>query len=287
MTLYLDVLIVVNFLTDYLLLRITAKIMAHPLKRLRFVLVAAAGALYASAACMPWGVYLNSMPVRLLTGCLMGLGAFGWNRACIRKTIVFFLCACLLGGVVFALSFVSNGSVGLYRGAVYIHTSLPAMLLIFAGVYGLITVISAVTGRRFRTQKDIHEAVAEMQAKTAAFRVLADTGCMLSDPLTAKPVMVVALDGIASMLPKQMADAIRTGEDAAEMIQRFSKPGRRMHPVFCRGVGGEPELLICFQPDALTVDGKPCGAALAVSRKGLEAAEGFQAVIHPDALDTV
>ena len=48
MTLYLDVLIVVNFLADYLLLRITAKVMAHPLKRLRFVLTAAAGALSSS-----------------------------------------------------------------------------------------------------------------------------------------------------------------------------------------------------------------------------------------------
>ena len=217
----------------------------------------------------------------------MGLGAFGWNRACIRKTIVFFLLACLLGGVVFALSFVSNGSVGVYRGAVYIHTSLPAMLLIFAGVYGFITLIGSVTGRRFRAQKDIHEAVAEMQAKTTSFRVLADTGCMVSDPLTAKPVMVVAVDGVASILPPQMADAIRTGEDAAEMIQCFSKPGRRIRPVFCRGVGGAPEMLVCFQPDALTVDGKPCGALLAVSKSGPDAAEGFQAVVHPDALESV
>ena len=285
MTLYLDVLIVVNFLADYLLLRITAKVMAHPLKRLRFVLTAAAGALYAGAACMPWGAFLNRMPVRILVGCLMGVGAFGWNRACIRKTIVFFLLSCLLGGVAFALSFVSNGSVGLYRGAFYIHTSLPAMLLTFAGVYALVTVVSSVTGRRFRAQKDIHEAAAVLASKTASFQVLADTGCMVSDPLTAKPVMVVAIDGIAPILPQELVDAIQAGEDAAEMIQSFSKPGRRIRPVFCRGVGGTPEMLICFQPDALTVDGKPCSAALAISRSGLDASEGFQAVVHPDALE--
>ena len=156
---------------------------------------------------------------------------FGLNRACVRKTLVFFLLSFLLGGAVLALSYAAGGAVGLYNGAVYINTSLPSLALVVAAVYGVVTLVCAVGGRRAQAMRRVLPAVAKLGGRESAFSVLADTGCLVQDPLTARPVMLVSLAGAAALLPEGMASAIEEGADAAELIGRYA--GQRLPLQMC------------------------------------------------------
>lgn len=285
MTLYLDVLFLVNLIADDMLLRMTAKLTGHPFNRLRLLLVAAAGAGYAVVSCMPWGQAFAHPIVHLACGWGMGMCAFGWRRAGCRKTLVFFLLSFLLGGVAFGLSLLTGGMIGFWQGALYLHVSFPMLMLTIAAVYAVISVVSAVAVRRANSGADIYQADAVLQENHAHFSVLADTGCMVADPLTNRPVMLVTLEAVADILPDAFQNAIRLGDDPADIVRKFTCYGKPIHPVFCRGISGTTEMLPCFQPDGLTVNGKACQAVLAVFPSKFDDAEGFQAIVHPNAIE--
>lgn len=285
MILYPDVLFLVNLIADYMLLRMTAKLTGHQLNRLRLLLVAAAGAGYAVISCMPWGQTLSHPIFHLISGWILGMSAFGWRHSSLRKTLVFFLLSCLLGGAIFALSFVSGGMIGFWQGTLYVHVSFTTLLLTIAAVYAVISAVSAVAVRRANSRADIYQADAVLQQHHAHFSVLADTGCMVADPLTNRPVMLVTLEAVSTILPDAFQNAMQNGDDTAEMIRKITCYGKPIHPVFCRGISGTTEMLPCFQPDLLTVNGKECSAVLAVFPSNLDDAEGFQAIVHPNAIE--
>ena len=51
MVIYLDVLLAINGIVDYILLRAAAKLTGHPRNRLRILLGATLGAVYAATVC--------------------------------------------------------------------------------------------------------------------------------------------------------------------------------------------------------------------------------------------
>ena len=95
MVIYLDVLLAINGIVDYILLRAAAKLTGHPRNRLRILLAAALGAVYAVVVCLPGAAWLGHGGLKLAVGVGMALIVFGWNRSSVRKTLIFFLLAAL------------------------------------------------------------------------------------------------------------------------------------------------------------------------------------------------
>lgn len=65
---YIDRVFALNLALDYMLLLICARLAGTPLRRLRFLLCAAGGALYAAAVFLPGCAALNGPVFRLLAG---------------------------------------------------------------------------------------------------------------------------------------------------------------------------------------------------------------------------
>ena len=283
MVIYLDVLLAINGIVDYILLRAAAKLTGHPRNRLRILLGAVVGAIYAAAVCLPGLAWLGHWTLRLAVGVGMGLIVFGWNRACVRKIAVFFLLAALLGGIVFLLSQLSGSVQQLYGGAIYADVSLSMLAVAVGSIYLLLTWFSSAAVRHEAAQRRIAAVRAALCGHESAFSALIDTGCLVTDPLTSRPVMIVSADAAAPLLPpKLLADWI-LGMDVADLIARYSGSGLYLRPVFCRGIGGD-SLLPAFQPDALTVDGQACDAVIALSLNGFSGETAFAAVIYADAV---
>lgn len=283
MVIYLDVLLAINGIVDYILLRAAAKLTGHPRNRLRILLAAALGAVYAAVVCLPGAAWLGHGGLKLAVGVGMALIVFGWNRSSVRKTLIFFLLAALLGGIVFALSQISGGALQLYRGAVYANVSLPLLAAAVGTVYLLLTWMSSAVLRREQSERRIVSVRVGLCGRESAFPALVDTGCLITDPLTSRPVVVAAADALATLLPHQLLDDWRRGADPVDLIAAHSGGELRLRPVFCRGVGGET-ILPAFQPTELTVDGHACDAVIALSLHGFDGESEFSAVIHADAV---
>ena len=75
---YLDRVVLLNLLVDYLLLLTTARLAGIPLRRGRLALCAAGGALYAGAVFLPGLSWLSHPLCRTAMGAAMALAA--WRR---------------------------------------------------------------------------------------------------------------------------------------------------------------------------------------------------------------
>ena len=98
MRIYLDLLILLNFLVDALLILGTNRLSGFPTDGKRVVLAAALGGVY-SGACMLSGFrFLGNILWRLVSLGGMSAVAFGWNRSTLKRCCVFILLSMALGG---------------------------------------------------------------------------------------------------------------------------------------------------------------------------------------------
>ena len=74
-TIYADILFLINFIINYLILFATAKISVLPFSRLRLVLSSSLGALYAVLSFIPILTYLSLFPIKLFISVTVR-----WNR---------------------------------------------------------------------------------------------------------------------------------------------------------------------------------------------------------------
>ena len=100
---YIDRVFALNLALDYMLLLICARLAGTPLRRLRFLLCAAGGALYAAAVFLPGCAALNGPVFRLLAGLAMSLAAFWCEVRRWRLTALFFLVSGALAGMLLSV----------------------------------------------------------------------------------------------------------------------------------------------------------------------------------------
>ena len=138
---YLDRVLLLNLLVDYLLLLTTARLAGIPLRRGRLALCAAGGALYAGAVFLPGLGWLAHPLCRAAMGVAMALTAWRRESHPWRLTALFFLLAGGLGGLILALG-LASGSVAAYVGRLYrAEISWPVLLGAALGFYALLHLV--------------------------------------------------------------------------------------------------------------------------------------------------
>lgn len=168
MPLYLDLLILLNFLVDFLLLMGANRLAGFPTGAARAALAAVLGGLYGGACVLPGFVFLGNTLWRLVSLVLMAVIAYGWNRNALRRGVLFCLLSMALGGIALGIS---SGSFGALVGAA---GGVCAMCLLgFRGTAG---------GAEYVT----------VQIRDLRITALRDTGNTLTDPLTGQSVLVLS-----------------------------------------------------------------------------------------------
>ncbi|MBQ8003652.1 MAG: sigma-E processing peptidase SpoIIGA, partial [Oscillospiraceae bacterium] len=125
-TIYADILFLINFIINYLILFTTGHICAHHIRRLRLFLASSAGALYGIAVFFPAFPFITSVPVKLVFSTIMVIISFGKCNI-LKNTLVFLGISLAFGGAVFAATLLGFGNFCEVRGGVYyIHLSVSA-----------------------------------------------------------------------------------------------------------------------------------------------------------------
>lgn len=171
MEVYLDLVVILNFLVDFLLLLGTNRLAGFPLEGKRTALAAALGGLYSGACMLPGFRFLGSLLWRIVSLTLMALLAFGWNRSALKRCGVFVLLSMALGGI--ALSFG--------------RANFPALILAAAGMWLLCRVAFGDTvGGRDYVPIEITNAGTKV-----SLIALRDSGNTLRDPISGEQVLVI------------------------------------------------------------------------------------------------
>ena len=251
MTVYLDLVVLLNFLVDGLLLMGANRLTGHPPGWKRAALAAALGGVYAGVCMLPECRFLGNLLWRLV--CLGGMSviAFGCNPSALRRGMVFLLLSMALGGIALGLD---QGSFG-------------NLVLAAAGVALLCAVgIRAPVGsRQFQS--------VELCWKGQRMRLtaLVDTGNSLRDPITGSAVLVVGADvasklGISREILDDPVTAMGTGK----------VPGARLIPY--RAVGKPGGMLLCMRFDEVRLGGRAVSPMVAFAPEQIGRVGEYQAL---------
>lgn len=207
MPVYLDVLMVLNFLVDLLLLMGTNRLSGYSPGVKRAVPAAVVGGIYGGVCVVPGFTFLAGTLWRVLCLGVMAGICFGFCRDALRRGMVFILLSMALGGVATGLE---SGS---FWTLVAAALAVSVMCLIgFRGKMGAQYVSARVGDCRFTA--------------------LVDTGNTLTDPLTGQQVLVVSPE-IGRKLLHIGAEVIADPVNAMERV-----PGLRLIPFHAVGRSG-------------------------------------------------
>jgi stage II sporulation protein GA (sporulation sigma-E factor processing peptidase) len=237
MVIYLDGVMGLNFLVDWLLLLGVNRLSGFPPGVGRTAAAAAVGGGYAGICLLPGFAFMGSALWRSVSLGIMSMTAFGLDRTALRRGILFVLLSMAMGGMALRMD---SGTI-----PELILCAAGLALLCRLGFHGRIGV------RRYHTVR------VDYGGKTIRFPALADTGNTLRDPLTGESVLVadcVAARELLGLTQNQLQDPAGTMEEFAQC--RF-----RLIPY--QTVGQKGSFLLGLRCDGIQVDGKNRGTLVA------------------------
>lgn len=274
---YIDVLFLLNFVVDYILLLASARITGDVFSRIRLAVGAAIGAAYAAALFLPGFKWGANLLCKIAVSVLMVVVAFGARRRILRVLLVFYGVSAALGGLILALQLLEAGGLTIERGVLY--TGFDVRLL-------LVTAILCYVGLRLAFERaarhggkrgELCTAQIEFCRKNLKLTVLLDTGNTLTDPADNRPVMVAEGRALAPLLPAQVDPADPVGS-MERLVSERERSRFRLLPY--RAVGIEYGMLLAVRTDQVILNQKIMkGLLVALSPTPVSDGGGYQALI--------
>lgn len=248
---YLDGILLLNFLVDLLLLLGTNRLSGFPAEP-RLVWAAALGAVFAVCCVLPDFRFLGNFFWRIVSLLLMGSVAFGWNRSALKRTCIFAILSMALGGL----------ALNLHR------ISFPALVLGAMGTWAICygAVGGRIGGREYLTVEiptdgDVLSVVA-----------LKDTGNGLRDPVTGENVLVVSGE-IAARLT-----GLTPGQLSAPLETLGANPRMGLRLIPYHAVGQDSGMLLGKRFADVKMGGRRRSVLVAFAPSGLGQGEDYQAL---------
>ena len=283
-TLYLDVYFLINFTVDILAIYFAVSFSAVPTSRIRLVLGAVMGAVFATIA-----IFLENPFLKLISAVVFSLiiALVSVRGAGVARRMKFFFAflvfETLIGGAVyFGYSLLDKYMYELLKSqeATPENRSLlivSIVILLSVGVFKLF--LSVFTSERRRKNAEI-EIIA--LGKRVRFGAFVDSGNLLRDPIDNRPIMLIKTSLARRLLPPNLIFG------KPEELSYNEKRRLRLIPVTS---GDEVKILTGIKPDEVRIikeDGKTeeIEVILAIDKEG-GTYGGYEALIPPAAIEDV
>ena len=252
MVVYLDLVMVLNFLVDFLLLLGTNRLSGFPSQPWRCAGGALVGSIYSGACLLPGFFFLGSLLWRCISLGIIVLMAFGCDLGALKRGGIFLLLSMAMGGIALSVGRGDMGSLVLCGGICFLLSAVS-----FGGQIG---------GREYVPLKISYEG------RDANLIALKDTGNTLRDPLTGEQVLIISAD-VASRLTGL------TQNQLLHPMETLTLPpitGLRLIPY--RSVGNAGGFLLAKRFADVTIGEKKQSALVAFASEGLGKGEIYQAL---------
>lgn len=286
MTVYIDVLFIINLVVNYFILLAVSSLLHRQDKRLRILLGAIFGAFYSVFMFFPQVQFLYSAVLKLLASIAIVLISYRGRsiKMYIKLLLYFFLISMLFGGVMYAVQyFAAPPMLSVRNGVAYMSIS-PLFLIITSAVcYALIHLISRFFHRDVHTN-DIYEIEIAVGGVIAKMHALLDNGNDLYDTLSGTPVIIVEYSKIEKLIPEPLRISFKTGKMADADVLESTGFSKRFRVIPYGSVGSIGGILPAFRPDTLFIknSGKTYSDVLTgVTNRRLSDDGKFYALLNP------
>ncbi|MGN1058858.1 MAG: sigma-E processing peptidase SpoIIGA [Clostridia bacterium] len=185
---YIDVLLLINLLFNYLLLWLTGLLLRRHVHTLRLLAIALIGALYAVCVFFLPDLTLYTLPGKLAMGVIMAAAAYRPRclKALIKYICVFYAAVFILGGAAFCFFYFSDSGAllgAIYRnGTLYINLPVYRLLLLTGLCYGILKATFALGARMAAAGKQIIPLRIVLNGRSVLLKGFYDSGNLLQDP---------------------------------------------------------------------------------------------------------
>lgn len=244
MVVYLDVLLAVNWVIDFLLLHAAARLTRTPYRGWRLVLGAAVGAAWCGTVLLPPLPALVIAALDAAGAVAMTATAFRFDGigTLFRRAGVLFVLSAVLAGVAMAVYvFLAPADLQVINGVVYYQISPLLLIALTALSYALLCLWGRWTRRREPLGRHYRLRITRGE-RTVEVPALFDSGNGLTEPFSGAPVAVAEYGAVAALL-----------SPAWQPPCPVPPAGARLIPFSSVGGGG---MLPAFRPDRLTVVGE-------------------------------
>lgn len=251
---------------DFLALYIAARLLNVPPRPLRLAAGALIGAAFALAAVVTEAYIYGSgwMAAMLLASAvcavIMCICAFGQKRV-LGAAVTFGAVNIGLGGIMTAL-YSLVGRISDAFGAMPVSGGPSTSPLLFSVITLVSTAVSLLYGRfrsRSGSKRRINVTVDAFGCEFGA-ELLCDSGNLLCDPYSGKPVVIISEAFLDGKLPTELINAARMPERIASLTEPAAHRVRLIPAGSVTGQG----ILLGFTPDRLCMEGRELDAVVAI-----------------------
>ena len=203
MTIYIDVLIILNTYVNYFLLRITAKLTGSPLKPFRCIAASLYGSLFSLLILAPKLPIAINLIIKLAAAITVVTTAFGVHGKVrlIKNTAAFFGANFITAGVIYAAySWLKPSFMHFSNSYFYIDFSLLLLIVATAVLYFIVSLLRRMYDK---TPIDGFSVIIRLKDRILRIDGLADTGNSLTDFFSGKPVIICSQNDIGN-IPKDV-----------------------------------------------------------------------------------
>ena len=217
--------------------------------RLRLLIAAALGAIYAAAVLFPWFYFMSGFGGKAVICIVMTAIAFGLSKTTVRLTLMTFGVSFAFAGAAMMVSLM-GGNMLANISTLYIPVDMKTLIFITAVAYVALSAVYKKTASRFSRSLGIAEISA--LGKKIQLKCLSDTGNGLTDPMTNAPVTVVTMDVLRKI------SGIAPNRDPVLLLQqmRSSFPEAKTRLIPFRTVGNSGGLMLALKCDSIKLDGR-------------------------------
>ena len=252
MRMYLDLVVLLNFMVDFLLLLGTNRLSGFPSNWKRLFPASALGGIYAGGCMLPGFRFLGNFLWRVVFLAGIAVIAFGWNRSAVKRCAVFVLLSMALGGISLCLG----------------SANMPALMLAAGGMW-LLCRLSFGSSVGAQEYVPIQLTYGEDTMNIIALR---DSGNTLRDPISGEQVMVVSGE-VAEKLIGLTAEQLHT---PLETLAMRPVPGLRLIP-YC-AVGQGSSMLLAMRMENVKIGSRVQSTIVAFAPEGLGKGTMYQAL---------
>ena len=233
MRVYVDSVFVLNLCINYLLLRASGLLGGGAPRRLRLLLAAGIGAVYAVCVYLPHCGFLQLFPMKLVCAAVMLLTAFGCRKQTLRLAAVFAGLSLCLCGAVYSVELLKQGTVHFRGDSLLYPVTFSSLVLTAGAVYAACRLLLP---RLTHGADSIVPVELTLRGQRVRLSALRDSGNTLCDPVSGQPVLVANWQTAKRLLPLPL----RAEEFAepAQLAVRLQSYFPRLIPYRAVGVAG-------------------------------------------------
>ena len=190
---YVDVLLVVNLIVDFFLLKITFKLLKTDPKPIRVLISSGIGAVSSLYIFFPESTAFINITYQLIIGSLIMLTALGFKslKYFLRSVAVFFTVTCVYGGIMTALwQVVKPKGMVINNSVVYFNISPLVLILSTVSGYFLYLFLNKILALPSKTAKKCSLTLYAL-GKSVGLTGIIDTGNSITDVLSNSEIIIV------------------------------------------------------------------------------------------------